>query len=150
MSDKPQVTIYTDGGCYPNPGPGGWAYLLIDEAHSRRKTHSGNAANTTNNRMELTAAIEALRALKRPCLVTLHTDSQYLKNGITLWLPGWIANGWKTRSKKPVKNRDLWEQLQIEVRQHTMHWCWVEGHSGNAHNDRVDQLATEAREALPD
>lgn len=148
MSDKPQVTIYTDGGCSPNPGPGGWAYLLIDEANSRRKEGSGNASGTTNNRMELTAAIEALRALKRPCLVTLHTDSKYLQNG-TGWMQGWIKNGWKTSKKKPVKNRDLWEQLQVEIQKHTVHWCWVEGHSGNKYNERVDQLVAEARDALP-
>lgn len=149
MSDKPHVVAYTDGSCYPNPGPGGWAYLLIDEINSRRKEHAGNASDTTNNRMELTAAIEALRALKRPCMVTLHTDSEYLKNGVTVWLPGWIRNNWRTRSKKPVKNRDLWEQLQLEVQNHTIHWVWVKGHTGNPNNERVDQLAAEARQALP-
>ncbi len=148
MAGKPHVTIYTDGGCAPNPGAGGWAYILIAE-DGRRKQRSGNAADTTNNRMELTAALEALRALKVPCEVTLHTDSEYLRNGITQWLAAWIKRGWRTASKQPVKNRDLWEALYHVAQNHTITWEWVKGHSGNEFNDLVDQLATDAREALP-
>ena len=149
MTDQPHVTIYTDGGCAPNPGAGGWAYILI-AADGRRKQHAGNCRATTNNRMELTAALEALRALKKPCAVTLHTDSEYLKNGITQWLPGWIKRGWRTASKQPVKNRDLWEALYREAQNHELEWVWVRGHSGDEWNERVDRLATEAREALVD
>lgn len=144
--NKPQVTIYTDGGCSPNPGAGGWAFILL--ARGKRKAHSGNCRETTNNRMELTAVIEALRALKMPCQVTVYTDSEYVKRGITEWVQGWIKRGWRTASKKPVKNRDLWEALLAETPNHEITWEWVRGHDGNEYNERVDQMATEAREAL--
>jgi len=141
-----KVVIYTDGGCKPNPGPGGWAALLMSDANS--KELSGGDRKTTNNQMELTAAIEALEALKEPCEVELYTDSQYLKNGITSWMANWKRNGWKTASKKPVKNRDLWVRLDEATTRHKITWKWVKGHSDNEHNERVDQLATAAREAL--
>ncbi len=144
---RPQVTIYTDGGAKPNPGgPGGWAALLISGEHQREL--SGAEPGTTNNRMELTAAIMALEALREPCLVTLYTDSQYLKNGITLWLPGWLRKGWKTSARKPVKNQDLWQRLHAACQNHEVHWRWVRGHAGNQENQRVDRLASTAREAL--
>ena len=144
---RPQVTIYTDGGAKPNPGgPGGWAALLIRGEHQREL--SGAEPGTTNNRMELTAAIMALEALHEPCLVTLYTDSQYLKNGITLWLPGWLRKGWKTSARKPVKNQDLWQRLHAACQNHEVHWRWVRGHAGNQENQRVDRLASTAREAL--
>lgn len=136
------VIIYTDGGCKGNPGPGGWgAILSFGEA---RKELSGGEAMTTNNRMELTAAIAALESLKRPCTVELHTDSQYLRNGITLWIQGWKAKGWKTASKDPVKNVDLWMRLDAAVQAHEISWHWVKGHAGNELNERADQLATAA------
>ena len=144
---KPKVEIYTDGGAKPNPdGPGGWAALL--KFGSREKELSGGEVSTTNNRMELTAAIMALETLKEPCHVTLHTDSEYLKNGITQWLPNWVKRGWKTTSRKPVKNQELWERLDAATKRHEIRWAWVKGHAGHEHNERVDQLATEAREAL--
>ncbi len=144
---RPQVTIYTDGGAKPNPGgPGGWAALLISGEHQREL--SGAEPATTNNRMELTAAIMALEALKEPCQVTLYTDSQYLKNGITLWLPGWLHRGWKTSARKPVKNQDLWQRLHAASQRHEIDWRWVRGHAGNPANQRVDRLASAAREAL--
>ena len=144
---RPQVTIYTDGGAKPNPGgPGGWAALLISGEQQREL--SGAEPGTTNNRMELTAAIMALEALREPCLVTLYTDSQYLKNGITLWLPGWLRKGWKTSARKPVKNQDLWQRLHAACQNHEVHWRWVRGHAGNQENQRVDRLASTAREAL--
>ncbi len=144
---RPQVTIYTDGGAKPNPGgPGGWAALLISGEQQREL--SGAEPGTTNNRMELTAAIMALEALREPCLVTLYTDSQYLKNGITLWLPGWLRKGWKTSARKPVKNQDLWQRLHAACQNHEVHWRWVRGHAGNQENQRVDRLASAAREAL--
>ena len=144
---RAQVTVYTDGGAKPNPGgPGGWAALLISGEHQREL--SGAEPATTNNRMELTAAIMALEALHEPCLVTLYTDSQYLKNGITLWLPGWLRKGWKTSARKPVKNQDLWQRLHAACQNHEVHWRWVRGHAGNQENQRVDRLASTAREAL--
>lgn len=147
MTTQPHVTIYTDGGAKPNPnGPGGWGALLINGDHQREL--SGGDPSTTNNRMELTAAIEALEALKQPCTVTLCTDSQYLKNGITDWMRNWIKNGWKTASKKPVKNKELWQRLHAATQRHDIDWQWVRGHAGNEYNERVDQLATEARENL--
>lgn len=138
-----QVTIYTDGGCKPNPGPGGWAALLIYGAHE--KTLSGGATRTTNNQMELTAAIEALEALGEPCRVSFHTDSEYLKKGITEWLPRWVRNGWKTASKGAVKNQDLWERLNVATQRHQITWHWVKAHAGHDYNERVDTLATQAR-----
>lgn len=143
----PKVTVYTDGGAKPNPdGPGGWGALLI--AGEKRREMSGGEPSTTNNRMELLGAIEALEALKKPCEVTLYTDSQYLKNGITQWMPNWIKNGWKTASKEPVKNKDLWLRLSAAAAQHTVAWRWVKGHAGNPNNERVDALATAAREKI--
>jgi ribonuclease HI len=121
MTEKPSVTIYTDGGCDPNPGPGGWGAVLLTrraDGSPYERAISGNDPDTTNNRMELTAAIEALRALKKPCQVTLLTDSQYLKRGINEWLPGWIAKGWRTSKKKPVQNQDLWQALHAETQWH--------------------------------
>jgi ribonuclease HI len=141
---RPHVTIYTDGGCKPNPGPGGWAVLLIADGHEREL--SGGSPRTTNNQMELTAAIEALEALNQPCQVTLHTDSEYLQKGITQWLPRWVSNGWKTASKQPVKNQDLWQRLYEATRRHDIDWHWVKGHADNSYNNRVDRLATHARE----
>lgn len=143
---KPKVTIYTDGGCKPNPGPGGWAALLI-YGKSRKKL-SGNDPQTTNNQMELTAAIEALEALKEPCEVTLYTDSEYLKKGITRWMRQWVRNGWKTANKKPVKNQELWRRLYDATQRHEIKWRWTEGHAGDELNEFVDRLATEARERL--
>ncbi len=145
-NSKSKVVIYTDGGAAPNPGPGGWAALLMyDETE---KELSGGQKNTTNNQMELTAAIEALEALKRPCEVELHTDSTYLKNGITSWIHNWKRKGWKNAKGKPVKNQDLWQRLDSATQRHTITWKWVKGHSGNTHNERVDQLVAQARDAL--
>lgn len=143
-NEQPKVTIYTDGGAKPNPdGPGGWGAILIFGDHT--KELSGGAESTTNNQMELTAAIQALNALKVPCEVILYTDSQYVKNGITQWLKNWLKNGWKTSSKKPVKNQHLWKALHEATQRHEITWKWVRGHSGVLYNERVDQLATEAR-----
>ena len=139
------VAIYTDGACSGNPGPGGWGAVLLYGEH--RREISGASADTTNNRMELTAAIRALEALKRPSDVALYTDSTYVKDGITRWLPGWKAKGWRTASKAPVKNRDLWEALDALVQRHDVSWHWVRGHAGNAENERADTLAREALKA---
>lgn len=144
MSELPKVTIYTDGGCKPNPGRGGWAAVLI--FGSVEGELYGWQAQTTNNRMELTAAVESLMALKKPCEVEFHIDSQYVKNGITSWIHGWLKNGWRTAAKKPVENQDLWQQLHEATQVHTIRWAWVRGHAGNLYNERVDQLATQARE----
>jgi ribonuclease HI len=133
------VTIYTDGGCKGNPGPGGWGAILSYNGHERELW--GGEALTTNNRMELMAAIASLEALKRPCQVELHTDSQYLRNGITEWIAGWKANGWKTAQKKPVKNADLWQRLDEARRPHHVSWHWVRGHDGHAENERAHNLA---------
>ena len=136
------VTIYTDGACSGNPGPGGWGALLsYGEAE---KELSGGEPDTTNNRMELMAAIRALQALKQPCIVHLYTDSVYVKDGITGWIHGWKKNGWKTADKKPVKNADLWQELDEAVRRHTIHWHWVKGHAGDEKNERADALARSA------
>jgi ribonuclease HI len=134
-----RVSIYTDGACSGNPGPGGWAALLRFGA--AEKELSGGEAMTTNNRMELMAAIEALRALKRRSAVDLHTDSEYLRNGITQWIHGWKRNGWRTASKDPVKNVELWQALDELVRAHDVAWHWVKGHAGHDENERVDKLA---------
>lgn len=144
VTPLPDVVIHTDGGCAPNPGPGGWAALL--QYGDAQKELSGGAPQTTNNQMELTAAIEALAALKKPCRVALYTDSQYLRRGITEWLKDWKKRGWKTADKQPVKNRDLWERLDQLATRHDISWHWVKGHAGHAHNERVDQLATAALE----
>jgi ribonuclease HI len=141
-----KVTIYTDGACQGNPGPGGWAAVLI-HGHSRREL-AGSCPATTNNRMELTAAIEALRTLKEACRVDLHTDSVYLQQGMNSWLANWKARGWKTASKKPVKNRDLWQALDREAKRHEMHWHWVKAHNLHPENERCDQLAVKAIEDL--
>ena len=140
--EKPHVIIYTDGACSGNPGPGGWAALLRYGRHEKLLT--GAASRTTNNRMELRAAVEALRALKRPCKVDFYTDSQYLRQGITEWLPQWRARGWRTASKKPVKNQDLWQALVEEAEKHEVTWHWVEGHAGDPDNERVDRAARKA------
>ena len=133
------VTIYTDGACSGNPGPGGWGAILISGAHERELW--GGEPLTTNNRMELMGAIQALEALKRPCKVELHTDSQYVRQGITEWMPGWKARGWKTAAKAPVKNEDLWRRLDQARARHEVAWRWVKGHAGDPLNERADALA---------
>ena len=138
------VEIYTDGACRGNPGPGGWGAVLRHGAHE--KTLCGGEAETTNNRMELMAAIQALEALRSPCEVTLYTDSVYVRNGITEWLDGWRRRGWKTASKQPVKNRELWQRLDAAAQRHRIDWRWVRGHSGNAGNEHADQLANQGLE----
>lgn len=140
------ITIYTDGACRGNPGPGGWGAVLSYKGHE--KELSGFDADTTNNRMELMAVIEALNTLKEPCNIQLYTDSTYVKNGVEKWLAGWKAKGWKTASKKPVKNQDLWERLDAALSRHTINWHWVKGHSGDAGNERADGLATGAIDRL--
>ena len=139
MAELPSVEIFTDGACRGNPGPGGWAALI--RSGTREKEIGGGEALTTNNRMELTAAIEAMNALKRPCRVELHTDSNYVRDGITKWIHAWQRNGWRTADKKPVKNADLWQQLLDAAARHQVRWHWVKGHSGHPENDRVDALA---------
>jgi ribonuclease HI len=136
-----QVEIWTDGACSGNPGPGGWGVILISGAN--RKELFGGEPDTTNNRMELMAAIMALEALKKPCDVSLNIDSQYVRQGIMTWIHGWKRNGWKTADKKPVKNADLWMRLDEATRQHTIAWNWVKGHAGNELNERADELARE-------
>jgi ribonuclease HI len=137
-----RVTIHTDGACSGNPGPGGWGVILQWGDHTREL--KGGEAHTTNNRMELMAAIKALETLKRPCDVDLHTDSEYLRQGITDWISGWKRNGWRTAARKPVKNSDLWQRLDAAVGRHTVHWHWVRGHAGHDLNERADELAREA------
>ena len=137
MSER--VQIWTDGACSGNPGPGGWGALLRVGTHEREL--QGGDFETTNNRMELQAAIEALKALKRPCAVDLHTDSQYVRGGITGWIINWKKNGWKTAAKKPVKNVELWQALEEAMARHTVEWHWVKGHAGVAENERADELA---------
>jgi ribonuclease HI len=141
-----EVQIYTDGACRGNPGPGGWAALLI--AGEQRKEVSGAETATTNNRMELTAAIEALSALKRRCRVLLYTDSKYVLQGITEWLPQWKARGWRTAAREPVKNQDLWERLDAAAAAQDIEWHWVKGHSGHDGNEYVDALANRAIDRL--
>ncbi|MCE5233996.1 MAG: ribonuclease HI [Mizugakiibacter sp.] len=140
------VDAFTDGACLGNPGPGGWAALLRWNGHERLL--DGAEPATTNNRMELSAAIAALEALKRPCRVRLATDSQYVKQGIEEWLPRWRANGWRTADRKPVKNQDLWQRLAEAAARHEVTWQWVRGHAGHAENERVDQAAREAAERV--
>jgi len=135
------VVIHTDGACSGNPGPGGWGAVL--QYNGRVRELKGGEALTTNNRMELTAAIEALNALKRPCEVELHTDSNYLKDGLTKWIHGWKRNGWRTADKKPVKNVELWQALDEAVQRHRIDWHWVKGHAGDPMNERADELANE-------
>jgi ribonuclease HI len=149
MMDEPHpapieqnVVIYTDGACSGNPGPGGWGAILL--WGDRKKELKGGESHTTNNRMELMAAIRALEALKRPCPVDIHTDSQYLRQGIMAWIKLWKRNGWKTADKKPVKNVDLWQRLDQALAHHVVRWHWVRGHAGHDLNERADQLAREA------
>jgi len=139
MTEKDRVAIWTDGACSGNPGPGGWGTVLL--WNGREKELSGGEPATTNNRMELTAAIAALEALKRPSAVDLHTDSQYLRGGITGWIRGWKRNGWKTADRRPVKNVDLWQKLDNLTGTHEVRWHWVKGHAGHDANERADQLA---------
>jgi ribonuclease HI len=136
-----RVTIHTDGACSGNPGPGGWGAILSFGEH--HKELLGGEPHTTNNRMELTAAISALEALKRSCAVDLYTDSEYLRNGITKWINGWKRNGWRTADRKPVKNVDLWKRLDEALKTHQVRWHWVKGHAGHAMNERADELARE-------
>jgi ribonuclease HI len=140
MSDETaDIVIFTDGACSGNPGPGGWGAILVSGPH-RKEIHGGEA-QSTNNRMELMAAISALESLKRPSRVALHTDSQYVRNGITAWIHGWKKNGWKTADKKPVKNAELWQRLDEARKKHDIEWHWVKGHAGHPENERADELA---------
>ena len=141
MADKPEVTIYTDGACQGNPGPGGWGALLRYGKHE--KILSGGEKETTNNRMELQAALEALRGLKEPCQVTLFTDSEYLKKGITDWMPNWKKRNWRRKGGE-LANVDLWMKLDQEIERHEVDWRWIRGHAGNMYNERVDRLAKRA------
>ena len=141
MTQDKTVTLYTDGACKGNPGKGGWGVLMRYGSHE--KELFGGEAHTTNNRMELTAIIQGLAALKRPCAVVIYTDSQYVKNGMEKWIHGWKKNGWKTASKQPVKNEDLWQQLDRLAAQHQIQWQWVRGHAGHTENDRADALANQ-------
>ncbi|MCW8108733.1 ribonuclease HI [Alteromonas ponticola] len=144
---KKSVRIYTDGSCLGNPGPGGYGAVLLYKNH--RKELADGFAHTTNNRMELLAAIKALESLSESCHITLTTDSQYVKNGINQWIHNWRKNGWKTKDRKPVKNADLWQQLDEAVNRHDIDWKWVKGHSGHPENERCDELAREAATANP-
>lgn len=136
-----KVIVHTDGACSGNPGPGGWGVIL--DYNGTRKELSGGEGQTTNNRMELMGAISALEALKRPCEVEMHVDSQYVKDGITKWIHGWKKNGWKTADKKPVKNAELWQRLDTALKLHKVSWHWVKGHAGHDDNERADELARE-------
>ena len=140
----PGVVIYTDGACSGNPGPGGWGAVLTHGG--REKEICGGEPDTTNNRMEMMAAIQALESLKKPCRVELHTDSQYLRNGVTQWIHGWKARGWKTADRKPVKNEDLWKRLDAARLRHEVDWRWVKGHAGDVMNERADGLARKGLE----
>jgi len=142
----PKVTIYSDGGSKPNPGAGGWAAILI--SGDVEKEISGGENHTSNNKMELMAAISALESLKEPCEVEFYTDSQYVKKGITEWIKNWLKNDWMTSARKPVMNQELWERLHLATQRHTIRWRWTRGHAGDVYNERVDQLATQARESL--
>lgn len=146
MAELPDVEMFTDGACRGNPGPGGWGVLV--RSGEREKELSGGEPLTTNNRMELLAAIRGLEALKRPCHVTLHTDSTYVRDGITKWIHNWRRNGWRTSDKKPVKNAELWQELCAAAERHRIDWRWVKGHSGHPENDRVDALACAAADSF--
>ena len=146
MTDRKAVQIHTDGACLGNPGPGGWGVLLRWRGIEREV--AGGEPDTTNNRMELMAAIAALEALREPCEVVLHTDSQYVRQGITEWMANWLRRGWKTAGGDPVKNRDLWERLHAAAARHRVDWRWVKGHAGDPDNERVDQLARAQAEAI--
>jgi ribonuclease HI len=141
VSDDKRIAIWSDGACSGNPGPGGWGAVLVWDGH--RKELKGGAAATTNNRMELTAAIEAIEALKRPSAIDFYTDSQYLRGGVMGWIKGWKRNGWKTSDRKPVKNVDLWQKLDALGERHDITWHWVRGHAGTEGNERADELARE-------
>ena len=141
-----KVEIFTDGACKGNPGPGGWGAVIRMGAHE--KELSGGETPTTNNRMEMTAAIKALNALTRPCAITLYTDSKYVMDGLTKWVKGWQRNGWKTADKKPVKNAELWQELDALAQLHDVAWHWVKGHSGHVENDRADELARRGLEEV--
>ena len=143
---RPLVEVWTDGGCKPNPGPGGWAVLLRARGHEREL--SGGHPATTNNRMELTAAAEALEALTRPCRIALHTDSEYVRNGVTRWSTGGVRRKWRTAGGDPVANMELWRRVLEAAKRHEVSWHWVRGHAGNVENERVDRLATAARIAI--
>ena len=147
-SPETEVEIWTDGGCKPNPGPGGWGAIL--KFGDVEKEMKGGEAHTTNNRMELMAAISALEALKKPCSVDLYTDSQYVRNGITRWHTGWVRRNWRNAAGDPVANMDLWQRLLAAEKRHAVEWLWVRGHSGDAMNERVDRMATAAREEIRD
>lgn len=138
--DGPTTGVFTDGACEGNPGPGGWGFVWVEEDRIVTESHGGDPG-TTNNRMELTAALEALNALKEPCEVDLYTDSVYVRDGISGWIEGWKRNGWKTAAKKPVKNAELWQALDEARRRHKVHWHWVKGHAGHPENERADELA---------
>jgi ribonuclease HI len=144
--EAPVIEAWTDGGCKPNPGPGGWGAILRWKDHV--KELSGAEPATTNNRMELTAAIAVLEALKRPSRIIIHTDSEYLRNGVTRWVTGWVRNNWRNAAKEPVANMDLWKQLLEAQKRHKVEWKWVRGHAGDPMNERADALATAAREGL--
>jgi ribonuclease HI len=146
MKNLKAVEIHTDGACLGNPGPGGWGALL--RYKGRERELSGGEPDTTNNRMELMAAIQALETLTEGCGVDLYTDSQYVRQGITEWMPGWVRRGWKTAGGDPVKNRDLWERLQAATQRHRVEWHWVKGHNGHPENERVDVLARDAANAI--
>ena len=141
-----KIEIYTDGACRGNPGPGGWGALLIYQ--DTKKTLHGGASNTTNNRMEMQAVIEALKVLKSKCEIKLYTDSKYVMDGINKWLPGWKKRDWKTASKKAVKNQDLWEVLDLVIKKHEIEWHWVKGHTGNLGNEEADSLANQGIDEL--
>ena len=141
-----EVEIYTDGACRGNPGPGGWGVWMVSGPHE--KELFGGELNTTNNRMELTAVITALRALRRPCRVILHTDSQYVQKGISEWIVGWKARGWRMADKKPVKNADLWQELDEATCRHDIQWRWVKGHAGHEGNERADRLANKGVDSV--
>jgi ribonuclease HI len=146
MTELTKVEIFTDGACKGNPGPGGWGAVI--RAGKTERELSGGEKLTTNNRMEMTAAIEGLNALKRPCHVTLSTDSRYVMDGLTKWIKGWQRNGWRTADKKPVKNADLWQALLDAAAPHRIDWLWVKGHAGHPENERADRLASNAADAL--